>query len=250
MAQFAHRTAGGNGSVDNRAVVSRYERALRSLEKGEISGRFHEVLLALHAIVTGEERSTFRNHGIAMKANRDNAPVSLKRTTPDMVLRSLEDIETHLIENPNIGSLQRALLVFYEILNVHPFSDGNGRVGRLVLQDMLRGHFRIPVVIDLTLVMRSDFRRFNGLLEASRSPEVYREFVVFFRELLLTEMQQMTRLAAALERLDCEQSELLRTILSVAFEKIVGGDDVDQYLHEHVSERNEPHSLLLRAALT
>jgi hypothetical protein len=115
---------------------------------------------------------------------------------------------------------------------------------------MLRGHFRIPVVIDLTLVMRSDFRRFNGLLEASRSPEVYREFVVFFRELLLTEMQQMTRLAAALERLDCEQSELLRTILSVAFEKIVGGDDVDQYLHEHVSERNEPHSLLLRAALT
>lgn len=65
---------------------------------------------------------------------------------PEHVMLCLEGLES-FIKNPNpeIHPLVRAFLAHYQFETIHPFGDGNGRVGRLLMTIMIRelcGHRR------------------------------------------------------------------------------------------------------------
>ncbi|MDH5691649.1 MAG: Fic family protein [Gammaproteobacteria bacterium] len=56
---------------------------------------------------------------------------------PIEVSRCLDEFEKHLAIESNIDPLVRCFLLHYQFETIHPFNDGNGRVGRLLLSLMI-----------------------------------------------------------------------------------------------------------------
>lgn len=98
------------------------------------------LLRDLHRIlmtgVRGKDRTPgeFRKQQVAIGASRRFVP-----PPPDRLMKCLGTLERSLHdESPAFDPLVQCFLMHYQFETVHPFNDGNGRVGRLLLAIMLQ----------------------------------------------------------------------------------------------------------------
>lgn len=56
---------------------------------------------------------------------------------PNEMMAALNELETFLHSNPSIPDLVQLALIHYQFEAIHPFEDGNGRVGRLLITLLL-----------------------------------------------------------------------------------------------------------------
>lgn len=75
----------------------------------------------------------FRKHQVHIGSNRRFIPPPPLEIEP--CLHALENYIQQ--EDPNFDPLVRCLMAHYQIETIHPFSDGNGRIGRVVLSLMI-----------------------------------------------------------------------------------------------------------------
>jgi Fic family protein len=75
----------------------------------------------------------FRQHQVAIGSDRRFIPPSAQH-----IEKCLSDLEAYInSENSTYDPLVRAFLVHYQFEAIHPFYDGNGRIGRVVLSLMI-----------------------------------------------------------------------------------------------------------------
>ena len=91
-----------------------------------------KTLKELHAVVT-------KNLNIPAGFKKENIVVNNKQTTePKLVKRDLKKLFAWYKESKHtIHPFERALIFHNRFEHIHPFTDGNGRVGRLILNWML-----------------------------------------------------------------------------------------------------------------
>ncbi len=78
----------------------------------------------------------FRTGQVAIRPDHRFVP-----PPPDKLLECLHTFERHLhARNPKYDPLVDCFLTHYQFESIHPFNDGNGRVGRLLLALMLKEH--------------------------------------------------------------------------------------------------------------
>src|SRR3546814_79502 len=63
---------------------------------------------------------------------------------PDELGRLLTDLERYVHEEPTQPPLVQAALLHYQFETIHPFLDGNGRLGRLLIVFLLVVRDRLP----------------------------------------------------------------------------------------------------------
>jgi Fic family protein len=132
---------------------------------------------------------------------------------PEYVLDCMGQLETFIHqEGPSLPLLIRAGLIHAQFESIHPFLDGNGRVGRLLITFMLCAEevLREPVLY-LSLFFKKHRRLYYGRLNGTRGSEGWTEWLDFFLQGVRDTANQAARMADSIDRLfrkDKEKIEL------------------------------------------
>jgi Fic family protein len=102
---------------------------------------------------------------------------------PDAVRDLLLDLEGFIDAPSQIPALVRIALVHYQFEAIHPFLDGNGRLGRLLVALLLQrwGIMAYPAVDLSAYVLRHRDQYIDGLLRVSLAGD-WRGWITFFLE--------------------------------------------------------------------
>jgi Fic family protein len=98
-----------------------------------------------------------------------------------VVPEALGELETFLHQHDDVPPLVRITLAHVQFETIHPFLDGNGRVGRLLITFLLtaRGVLHKPVLY-LSHYFKQHRQQYYELLQAVRDNGAWEEWLVFF----------------------------------------------------------------------
>jgi Fic family protein len=98
----------------------------------------------------------------------------------DMV-QAMADLERYLNENDEYDPLVRAALIHYQFETIHPFLDGNGRIGRLLILLYLLDQKLLskPVIYVSYFLKKNQVEYYDRISEVRRSGN-YEQWVEFF----------------------------------------------------------------------
>lgn len=99
----------------------------------------------------------------------------------DKMKEALNDLEIYMNENTNIPQLIKIALIHYQFETIHPFLDGNGRLGRLMIPLWLKeNNYLSNPLLYLSLYFKQNRTEYYGLLMDVRFKGKYEEWIKFF----------------------------------------------------------------------
>src|SRR5712691_10509774 len=100
---------------------------------------------------------------------------------PDQMNGALDDLERYLHEDVPLPVLVRCALIHYQFETIHPFLDGNGRLGRLLIVFFLIQRRVLPAPLLYISSYLEEFRReYYERLQAVRERAEIQEWLQFF----------------------------------------------------------------------
>jgi Fic family protein len=161
----------------------------------------HEVLLSKgrgsHA-QPGQFRSSQNWIGGSRPGNAAYVP-----TPPEYLMECMGQLEIFLhLESPSLPLLIRAGLVHAQFESIHPFLDGNGRVGRLLITFLLCAEdvLRDPVLY-LSLFFKKHRNLYYDRLNGTRENESWTAWLDFFLQGVRDTANQAARMAGKIDKL-------------------------------------------------
>lgn len=122
---------------------------------------------------------------------------------PEILMECLGELEKFLhAQDTGLPLLVRAALVHVQFETIHPFLDGNGRLGRLLITFLLcaEGTLREPVLY-LSLYFKTRRSTYYDLLQAVREKGDWETWIEFFLTGVVETAQQATETARQLLKL-------------------------------------------------
>ncbi len=102
---------------------------------------------------------------------------------PDCIMECLGNLETFLHDKQTYPVLIRAALAHVQFETIHPFLDGNGRLGRLLVTLMLCEDQALHApTLYLSLYLKTHRRRYYDLLQIVRETGDWEAWLTFFLE--------------------------------------------------------------------
>ena len=139
-----------NRSIPNKDIiehleVKNHQSALSYLfNKVKIGFKIDEdYILKLHGILMNsirEDAGNYRQHGVRIVGS--NVPTANYLRVPEKMKKLVDDINKKSKDN-----ISHIANVHSQFEQIHPFSDGNGRIGRILIQTMLLSSGYTPAVI-------------------------------------------------------------------------------------------------------
>lgn len=130
---------------------------------------------------------------------------------PDRVLDCMGDLELFLHDRERtIAPLVKAALAHVQFETIHPFLDGNGRIGRLLIPLILwtEGMLNQPLIY-ISLYFKKNRADYYGKLEAVRQSGDWEGWVDFFAEALRETALDGTRLIDEITALVKQHEEMI-----------------------------------------
>lgn len=140
----------------------------------------------------GEFRKSQNWIGGARPGNAEFVP-----PPPDKVLECMSELEKFIYaEKPNLPLLVKAALIHVQFESIHPFLDGNGRLGRLLITFLLcaEGVLKEPILY-LSLFFKSNRQQYYDLLQRVRDTGDWEAWLEFFLEGIEKTSEQATATA-------------------------------------------------------
>ena len=119
---------------------------------------------------------------------------------PHLVMQFLDQLERFFhAEHQGIPLLMKAALAHVQFETIHPFLDGNGRLGRLLITFLLceAGALKEPVLY-LSLYFKTHRKRYYELLQSVRETGDWESWIIFFLEGVVETATQATDTARQL----------------------------------------------------
>ena len=202
--------------VDDLQEVSSYATAmdhgLKRLSEGfplclRLIREIHGVLLS-HGRGSSKQPGEFRTSQNWIAGTRPGNAVYVP-SPPDQLLECLGALEKFLHNEPGpTPTLVKAALAHVQFETIHPFLDGNGRIGRLLIT-LLLVHERIlsQPLLYLSLYLKQNRSAYYDLLQRVRTDGVWEEWLAFFFDGVAETSEQAAGTAKRLLKLFAADSE-------------------------------------------
>ena len=159
----------------------------------------------------GKQPGEFRNYqnfiGGATEANASYVP-----PPPNELKACLDDLEKFIHESrPTLRPLVQMAIVHYQFEAIHPFGDGNGRVGRLLMGVFLteRGLMPQPLLYVSPYFERTRRQYYGGLMRVSTHGD-WDGWIKYVLEGVRAQADEAVELADQLQTLHARYRELLQ----------------------------------------
>jgi Fic family protein len=196
---LTHELGGSPGApIEDVAEVSRYVAAMNhGLERLNVGFPLSNRLLReMHAILLAEGRGTEKTPGEFRRSQNwiggmrpGNA--AFVPPPPQEVSNCMGDLERFL--HSDTPTLLKAALAHLQFESIHPFLDGNGRIGRLLITLLLchEGTLREPLLY-CSLYFKQHRQRYYSELNSVRETGDYERWIEFFATAIRVSAEQAT----------------------------------------------------------
>lgn len=136
----------------------------------------------------------------------------------DKMHRAMADLELYINDDSTTPILVKCGLVHYQFETVHPFEDGNGRMGRLLITFMLaeRGVLSRPLLY-LSVFLKKHRSEYYQLLNNVRESGDYESWIRFFLRGITEVSTEATDTARRILVLRAQHMDLVQKELSSAY---------------------------------
>jgi len=166
----------------NTQLVMNYTAALESaltLTKKDGLSDLSHVILAAHKMLMELE-----NDDKADPGNYRKYPVRVGNLIPppaDMVPELMADLAEYIAHDENIPALIKAGLTHIQFETIHPFLDGNGRIGRLLIVLMLvEGNLLTTPILYPSYYFKKHHMEYYQHLDAVRTVGDFEGWIIFY----------------------------------------------------------------------
>lgn len=132
---------------------------------------------------------------------------------PHELMACMGALELFINRDDNIPPLIKAALVHVQFESIHPFLDGNGRVGRLLIQMMLcsSGLLSKPLLY-LSLYFKRHRQEYYRLLNGIRQDGNWEAWIEFFLEAVIDTAEDAVRMLSELQKRILQDRALIATL--------------------------------------
>jgi len=100
---------------------------------------------------------------------------------PEDMIEALSDLEKYLNASDGVDPLVRAALAHYQFETIHPFLDGNGRVGRLlILLLLIESHVLSTPALYISYFLKQNRIEYYDRMTEVRTKGTFEQWVKFF----------------------------------------------------------------------
>lgn len=179
-----------NANLDVSDVINYVKATQYALERLENFPLCCRLLREVHEILMNGVRGQEKNPGEFRHSQNwiGSANCSLKdaRYIPPNVedmQNAMSDLEKYMNENVEYDPLIRVALIHYQFETIHPFLDGNGRIGRLLilLYLMEQGLICKPVIYISYFLKKNQIEYYDRISEVRRTGN-FEQWIKFFLE--------------------------------------------------------------------
>lgn len=182
--------ADGNANLDVADVINYVSACSYAIERLKTLPLCNRLLREIHEELLSGVRGQEKNSGEFRKSQNwigaANCTLNEARYIPPNVEdmnSALTDLERYMNEGDDYDPLIRIALIHYQFETIHPFLDGNGRVGRLMILLYLleQGFISKPVIYISYFLKKNQIEYYDRISEVRRNGN-YEQWIYFFLE--------------------------------------------------------------------
>lgn len=239
LTDVLQKNKGSNEKKIETEEIVNYVHALNygitKLEELPISVRY---LKEIHSILLNGVRGNSKNPGELRHSQNWIGPTgcTLSNATyippsVDIMHEALSDLEKYINCDSNIPSLIKIALIHYQFETIHPFLDGNGRLGRLLIPLCLKDNriLEYPLLY-LSLYFKQNRTEYYGLLMDVRLKGHYEAWIKFFLKGIIETSKNAYHAIMAIIRIKNKTSKLIDSMNVKSKSKYY---DAMKYLYSH-----------------
>lgn len=129
---------------------------------------------------------------------------------PEDMNTAMSELEKYINADDNLDNLIRASLIHYQFETIHPFLDGNGRIGRLLITLFLmeKKVLSTPALYISYFLKKNRVEYYDRMTEVRRKGD-YEQWVKFFLQAIVESADDATRTIDELTSLHEKKSEIV-----------------------------------------
>lgn len=135
-----------------------------------------------HTVLMDSETGFRTQSGTELRNEQTGESFYIPPQSPDDITNYLSKLETYInkADGTDIDDLVRMALIHHQFESIHPFSDGNGRTGRIlnILYLILKGLVDIPILY-LSRYITSTKSEYYRLLQHVRDTGEWEEWILY-----------------------------------------------------------------------
>ena len=200
---------------DNQEIINYRKALIQGFDELPAGGRFDiEIIKRLHRTLMAGVRGSDKSPGEFKVHQNAIGMASDTLETAKMVPASPESVD-HLIDNwleyvnsDSLNTVEKMAMAHYQFEAIHPFRDGNGRVGRLLSLMILRrdGLLKYPILY-ISGYLNSRRSEYIDLMYRVSSRDSIDEWLTFFSECLCIQARSAANTVEALIRYRKRQTD-------------------------------------------